>query len=462
MKKNICLQLIIIIGLMINSLIIQAQHQVLNVSDNLYVIGVTPESFGCKGDGLTDDTENLQRAIDFCKDNCRLLRSSKGKIYAISRPLDLKNPGEMQIDFGGAEIRAIRTMDYMMNYDNGDDYSISHNNIINNLLLDCNHLSGGIHCTEAIKTSFNFIMIRNCARKAFEALNGYEIFLTNSHIHCDSDKTTYGIYMKTGDSHFDNIVIIDAHTAVFNDCPAVNFYDKIHAWLFSHVGGSTFFSVAGQALLNQCYCDTAEKGYYIHRFATLKITNCQYINNPDCYDSSNHPVIFAFADENLAKIANIGCIGSCFNAGGMRVDLCNYQSQRIQFNQCFIDPSINGNFGRFMVIPSEGIAFNLAEGEVSDDNFDFFCPDKDKKNHLYVDANVLYYNRKKIIKVGSIQKEYIPTHDAYGLCVVVLENGQFVHGTVKICKANGNVFVNPGKIKGKTIKQIVIDLNYRY
>lgn len=460
--KKYYLRLIIIIGMVGNYLIIQAQQKVLDVSDDLYAIGVTPESFGCKGDSLTDDTENLQKAIDFCKVNCRLLRSSKGKIYAISQPLDLKNPGEMQIDFGGAEIKAIRKMDYMMNYDNGDDYSTSHNNIINNLLLDCNHLSGGIHCTAAIKTSFNFIMIRNCAGKAFETLNGYEIFLTNSHFHCDSDKNTYGIYMETGDSHFDNIVIIDAHTAVYQDCSPVNFYDKIHAWLFSHVEGSIFFSVAGLAMLNQCYCDTAEKGYYIHRFATLKITNCQYYNNPDCYDSPNHPVIFAFADENLAKIANIGCIGSCFNSGGLKVDLCNYQRQRIQFDQCFIDPSINGNAGRFTVIPSEGMTFNLAGGEVDDDNLDFLCPDKDKKNHLYVDANVLYYNKKEMIKVGTIQKEYIPTNDAYGLCVVVWEDGQFTQGTVKLCKTDGNVFVNPGYTNGKTIKQIVIDLNYKH
>lgn len=460
--KNILFCLLVIIVSFADDCHCQTAVSSTSVRDD--VMSITPEMFGCKGDSITDDTENLQKAIDYCRENQCMLRSSKGKIYAISSPLHIKNPGEMQVDFGGAELKAVKEMEYMLGYDNMEDFTTGHNNVINNLLLDCNHLSGGIRCFAAIKTSFNFIMIRNCIKRAFEVLDGYEVFLTNSHIKCDSDRDSYGIYTKTGDSHYDNIVIIDAHTAVYQNCAPVVFYDKIHAWLFNNVEGSTFFWVAGGlAMLNQCYCDTAEKGYYMPTFATIKIMNSQYYNNPECYDSPNNPVLFAFGSEELAKSANVSCISSCFNSGGLKAELCNYPAQRIQFAQCFIDPSIKGNFGEFKIEPSDIVRLNRAFGEIADNNMDFMCPEKDKRNHLFIDAEVVgSYGNKELLNVGTVEKEYAPTKDAYGVCAVVWNDGQFSQGTVKVSKDNGSVLVNPGSSKGKHVKQIVIDMNYMY
>jgi len=421
---------------------------------------VTPECFGCKGDSATDDTKGLQSAIDFCKANNRMLVSEKGKVYAITAPLDLSVPHEMQIDFGGAVLLATKPMEYMLKYDNGTDYSTSHSNIINNLVLDCQKQSGGIFCENAMKTSFNFIMIRNCSKKAFASKSGYEIFFTNSHIHCTTGEDSYGIYMEHGDCHFDNIVIIDAHTAVFQQTHGVNFYDKIHAWLYNHVEGTIFFDVNGLALLNQCYFDTAEKGYNIHGFAILKLVNCQHYNNPECYDSPNHSTLFFFENEKLAKTSNITCTDCDFNSGSIKESLSNYSSQRIQFENCLIDPSIQGNWGRFAIMPMEGISFNKNYGEIKDNNYSL-TPARDFRQYLYADANVEQKNRGKIfIKLGTIPQDYLPSMDTYGLCVFIWDDGTYSQGCFTM-DSSGTLELNKGKDhKKKSLKRVILDIQY--
>lgn len=49
-----------------------------------YLPFVTPEMFGCKGDGVTDDTVNFQIAADSCRDNNTLLYCPKSSKYLLS------------------------------------------------------------------------------------------------------------------------------------------------------------------------------------------------------------------------------------------------------------------------------------------------------------------------------------------------------------------------------------------
>ena len=215
-------------------------------------LGITPEVFGCVGDGVTDDTEGLQKAFDYCMANNRQLRSEKGKTYAVSKPITVHTESDIQVDFGGAVIMAVKPMEHLIDLDNYDiPDRIGHSSVVNNLVLDCNSMSGGVFCPRACKISFNFLMVRNCSLKAFRVVKGYEVFVTNSHIHCTTGPESYGIYMDTGDCHFDNIVIINAHTGIFQ-LTSINFYDKIHSWLSHNVEGSVYFHlVDGLAHLEQ-------------------------------------------------------------------------------------------------------------------------------------------------------------------------------------------------------------------
>lgn len=48
---------------------------------------VYASSFHAIGDGVTDDTEALQRAINYCSENYKMLKLDSGKTYLISEPL---------------------------------------------------------------------------------------------------------------------------------------------------------------------------------------------------------------------------------------------------------------------------------------------------------------------------------------------------------------------------------------
>jgi hypothetical protein len=423
---------------------------------------ITPERFGCVGDSITDDADNMQKAIDYCKAHNRILRSSKGKIYAISHPLDLTTPHEMQIDFGGAEIKAIKSMDYMMKYDNHLDFNIRHNNIINNIVFECNNMSGGIYCATAIKTSFNFIMIRNCSGKAFDYEDGYEVIFTNSHIHCNEGENTYGLYLKSGDSHFDNVVIIDAHTAIYQKIPSVNFFDKIHAWMYHHVAGTAFLHLAGgMAIVQEGYCDTFEKGYYIDSPSSfLRLMGGQYYNNPECYDSAVRPIIFAYDSQEQAKRKSITCTNCHFSAG-MKCDFCNYPVHRVQLLQCLFVPDVLGNRGELPLTAVKGITFNRSLVNIAD-NTNVLNSDIDNINHLYVDANVESYEKdKNVLDVAILPKAFFPTKPTYGICVIVWNDGTCSNGCVEVNGNDGVIHVTCGDKKWKkTVKRVVIDMNY--
>ena len=83
-------------------------------TDRKDTLEITPEVFGCVGDGITDDTEGLQKAFDYCKTHNRLLRSQKGKIYAVSKTIMVNTQSDIQVDFGGAIIMAVKPMEHII------------------------------------------------------------------------------------------------------------------------------------------------------------------------------------------------------------------------------------------------------------------------------------------------------------------------------------------------------------
>ncbi len=67
---------------------------------------VTPEYFGCKGDGITDDSAGMLAAITYCSQNGVPLISSKNKQYKIGTTISLNRTGHKQlnVDFNGSTL----------------------------------------------------------------------------------------------------------------------------------------------------------------------------------------------------------------------------------------------------------------------------------------------------------------------------------------------------------------------
>lgn len=66
-----------------------------DVKTNVKYLNVyyTPEMFGAKGDGITDDTKAVQQAIDYAGINGTVILPKKDNFYKISAPIELKYKG---------------------------------------------------------------------------------------------------------------------------------------------------------------------------------------------------------------------------------------------------------------------------------------------------------------------------------------------------------------------------------
>lgn len=84
---------------------------------------ITPEIYGAKGDGVTDDSVALQKALDCCFKNTTnfTFKGTRYQNYGVATPIDIdmsKVPNsDGLVDFNGAKITAIADkMQYVLSY----------------------------------------------------------------------------------------------------------------------------------------------------------------------------------------------------------------------------------------------------------------------------------------------------------------------------------------------------------
>lgn len=120
-----------------------------------------------------------------------------------------------------------------------------------------------------------------------------------------------GMDIKTSDSHFSNIIIINYHVGIYDEY-GENFYDKIHAWIANTaiVKNSIYFRANGSAYISQCFNDTYETAIYINGKQNVVVSefrnfyNSNYINS-DIIDDT--PVLFHISDGQENQ--NLVCYG---------------------------------------------------------------------------------------------------------------------------------------------------------
>ena len=321
---------------------------------------VYPEYFGAKGDGITDDFLSLQSAINFSISNNLKLEFIKGKTYAISKGLTISIPKNIYIDFNYAEIRAIANMQRMISIHCSDDIissdtpTFDYNNI-KNIRLNHNGYSGhSIYIDYGNHLTIDGVLINDCKGNAIRVEAG-GINLNNGYIICKHGSSV-GINISTSDSHFNDIIIIDADTAIYNS--GTNFFTKIHGWnTQGGVEGTIFFSHhAGNAHLVQCQCDTYETGYYIGTDRRLSLTNCTYYFNSNVYKGNKTPIIFKYADYSRYYSRNTSCINCTFDAFSTEVVFTNFNAMMINQVGCWYKGSISLSKSEIGLVLSENVS----------------------------------------------------------------------------------------------------------
>ena len=318
------------------------------IKNYVSISNITPASFfGAMGDGVTDDTDALQNAIDFCIANKRALLLSGGATYIVSKPLKILG-AHIFFDGKGAKIKVAdnvgvcnnTTLKCVLEVDNLSGLeSSSHSRYalrsITNLTVDCNggRAVYGIYVDNGGKTAYRDIMIMNPEFCGIRMMNGNEAALNN--IHCNQSDVEYqtirssyrdsvGVYLSCSDNYVENCISVD-FVRGFATGGTDNHFSKCHAWNaidINKMKNSISFDVlSGYSTYTQCTVDSTKYGFYFHKqeYNTESARAC-IIGGASAYNSVyetnfselGSPVLFNFADEHTLKGKAVSVISSMF------------------------------------------------------------------------------------------------------------------------------------------------------
>ena len=293
---------------------------------------ITPQMFGAKGDGVSDDTGSIKAAIDYARGKKSVIVFPAGN-YGISEPLsvnfDIKIIGE------NAFIVPLKEMTHFMGINTSEKTNSGYIFGLGFSAGDTFSVSTGIKISYVANFRLHGLKIFNTT-VGINYIKGYELLVDSCLIRTSIPNTeSIGIEVKTSDSHFSNIIIINYHIGIY-DMNGGNFYDKIHAWIASTaiVKGSIYFRANGSAYISQCFNDTYETAIYINGQQNVIVSelrnfyNSDYINS-DVIDGS--PVLFYISNgqenQNLKCYGiNVSDVGSLF--GGKKVKFSNVEKER--------------------------------------------------------------------------------------------------------------------------------------
>ena len=269
---------------------------------------ITPQMFGAKGDGVSDDGESIASCFAYARVQKSVIVFPAGN-YGISKPLsvnfDIKIIGE------NAFIIPLKEMTHFIVINTSEK---TNSGYISGLGFSAGNefsVSTGVKISYVANFRLHGLKIFNTT-VGIDYIAGYELLVDSCLIRTSIPSTeSIGVDVKTSDSHFSNTIIVNYHIGIY-DRNGGNFYDKIHAWLANSdiVKGSIYFRANGSAYLSQCFNDTYETAIDINGQLNVIVSgfrnfyNGEYINS-DVIDDV--PVLFYIS--NGQENQNLKCFG---------------------------------------------------------------------------------------------------------------------------------------------------------
>lgn len=293
---------------------------------------ITPQMFGAKGDGVSDDTESIASCFAYAQVQKSVIVFPAGN-YGISKPLsvnfDIKIIGE------NAFIIPLKEMTHFMGINTSEKTNSGYISGLGFSAGNAFSVSTGVKISYVANFRLHGLKIFNTT-VGIDYIAGYELLVDSCLIRTNIPSTeSIGVDVKTSDSHFSNTIIVNYHIGIY-DRNGGNFYDKIHAWIANSdiVKGSIYFRANGSAYLSQCFNDTYETAIYINGILNVIVSglrnfyNRNYINS-DVIDDV--PVLFYISNGQANQ--NLKCfgivtqdVGSLFN--GKKIKFSNVEKEK--------------------------------------------------------------------------------------------------------------------------------------
>ena len=288
--------------------------------------------FGAKGDGISDDTDNIKATITYARDKKSVIVFPAGN-YGISEPLDVNF--DIKIIGENAFIIPLKDMTHFMGINTTEKTNSGYIFGLGFSAGDTFSVTTGIKISYVANFRLHGLKIFNTT-VGIDYIKGYELLVDSCLIRTSiPSEDSIGMDIKTSDSHFSNIIIINYHVGIYDEYGG-NFYDKIHAWIANTaiVKNSIYFRANGSAYISQCFNDTYETAIYINGKQNVVVSefrnfyNSNYINS-DIIDDT--PVLFHISDGQENQ--NLVCygivvpdVGSLF--GGKKVKFSNVEKEK--------------------------------------------------------------------------------------------------------------------------------------
>jgi hypothetical protein len=274
----------------------------------------TPEMYGAKGDGVTDDGNALLSAFSEASAAGVPLVFTYGKTYAIGRFVQMTGH-RINVYGNGATIKVLTgtsTLNevlYISDDNDGQFPDSKGKGLIENLTIDCNGLAKcGIHIGMAKGYELQNLDICGFTEKGLLITSGFEIFCHNIRIAGSGIAGSVGLRMNTSDSRFVNIVTKNVAVGIENH-GAANNYTHVHAWntLAAIAPTSIMFDSYADLHASDCYVDTCSIGIYQHSDDPVEVNSLTIVTSGSLM--SNTPTVFKLADPSYAaRIHSTGMV----------------------------------------------------------------------------------------------------------------------------------------------------------
>lgn len=408
---------------------------------NSFLSGIyTPEMFGAKGDGVTDDTEAIQKALAFNNVNI-------SKNYLITENLVLHSNLKV---FGGGTIT--KKSEFNDSYLNHSIFSCTNsNNIdINNIVLISNSLAISVHgcsnvnITNLIINSEKYsILISDSEKNESNGITISNIKLENDVSIISSD----GIHIDGGCS---NIYVTNVSGTSGDDFIALNAIEGIRKTIKNVIIDNIKCSgYAGVRLYGQLNCV----------IENVSINN-SYINSDNGIRLTN---IVGFTEINLnaPTFKNI-VFSNCIVDSSIRNVFLSYINGSVTFNNCTFVTSVNPNVGLFNSSINSSLIFDSCVFNTNSTSFiqDCVVGTPPENCNTYINITINSCDIKKTLLCFGTNKKTININncdiDTY---LISRTNPDVIDLSIKDCRIN--IIPFSGASKGiYTIKDSVLNAEY--
>lgn len=248
--------------------------------------------------GETTDEPRIRRAVA-CAQTGEIVYFPRG-LYRIGSQLTVTNAVSLELH-PAARLQAVAPMDFVLRYDAEPPCGNLTGRIFNYFVrggeIDGNGLAGCFNVNSSWHFNVSDMTMRNAKTVGFQIgrpddRRGGGINARNLFLFCDKAgmQGNVGVWCFGGDMTITDVCVID-HTVGVRDSKCGNRWTRIHVWgglvrdpvtkkavmLENSVGFD--LDGTGDALLDNCYADTALVGFRVNGAGT-RLHKCTYLNNP--------------------------------------------------------------------------------------------------------------------------------------------------------------------------------------